>query len=128
MNISNTTTRVKQENQIYVRSLEEFIESNIKWINDLIDHKQKTNFAVIELNARWKNVAADLDFEMKKRSQLKTEVTNAINANNSVTAQNNDMLNKISIIRQKTKDWNVKYAQVHGSHFVLFCRGNRAKA
>ena len=116
MNTVNTSTSIKKENQIYVRSLEEFIESNIKWINDLIEYKQSTNFAVIEINARWRNISADVEFETKKNSQLKTEITNVLNANNTIWNQNKDMLNKVSAIREKLSSREAKYSKIIGKH------------
>lgn len=41
---------VRQENQIYVRSLEEFVDSNISCINSLIEYKKVTNQNIIKLN------------------------------------------------------------------------------
>lgn len=41
---------VRQENQIYVRSLEEFVDSNISWINSLIEYKKLTSHNIIKLN------------------------------------------------------------------------------
>jgi hypothetical protein len=69
---------VKKENIIYGKSLEEFIESNIKCINDLIEYKQQVNHDIIRNNTRRKAVKSEYEYEIKRKSQLKMEMQNAI--------------------------------------------------
>lgn len=54
----------------------------------------------------------------KNNVQIRAEITNAINANNIVTTQNTDMFNKISIIREKIKDREIKYFKINGIFYL----------
>lgn len=47
---SGSSISVRQENQFYARSLEEFVDNNINCINNLIEYKQLTNQKIIKLN------------------------------------------------------------------------------
>lgn len=74
----NSNIGVKKENQIYGKSLEEFIESNIKWIGDLIEYKQQVNHDIIKYNTKDKHMKSELDFELKRQNQIKSETQNVI--------------------------------------------------
>lgn len=97
----NTSIGVKKENQIYARSLEEFVDSNIKWINDLIEYKQETNHNILKLNTLWKDEKVETDYQKKRQVQLKSELQN-IQANNKIIqGQNQEMRERLQKIREK---------------------------
>jgi len=80
----STNLGIKKENQIYAKSLEEFIESNIKCINDLIQYKHIINNEVLKYNAKNKNTKVQFDFQSKRQSQLKLEINNLLSVNNAI--------------------------------------------
>ena len=69
-----SNTGVRKENQIYARSLEEFVDSNISCIDSLVEYKQKSNHDVIKINTMGKNERNKLEYEKKRQVQLKSEI------------------------------------------------------
>lgn len=89
---STLQLKLNKENNIYARSLEEFIESNIKWVNHLIQYKQNTNYILVKINKECRNNLNTIDYELKRNNQIKSEIVNTINTNNSIRNQNQNML------------------------------------
>lgn len=111
----NSNIGVKKQNQLYSRTLEEFAESNIKWINDLVEYKQIANHTIIQINTKIKGERNAIDYERKRQSQLKSEIKNISSGNISLRAQNNDMLNKIKKLRSKINSRNEEYSKMLSS-------------
>lgn len=72
-----SSTEVRMENQTYVRSLEGFVDSNIKCINSLIEYKQKTNEDIVKMNNLIQSAHSDLTFLQKRNSQIRAELATA---------------------------------------------------
>lgn len=105
----NSSIGIKKENQIYSRSLEEFVESNINCINDLIEYKQLTNHTIIRINATWKSECNEVAFQKKRQSQLKSEISNLMSNSALAEKQNSDMRDKIFKIREKIRAKEEEY-------------------
>lgn len=122
----NSSIGIKKENQIYSRSLEEFVESNINCINDLIEYKQLTNHTIVRLNASWKSERNEVTFQQKRQSQLKSEISNLMSNSALAQKQNEDMRDKILKIREKINSKEQEYVVTLGEvEEVLTKKKNR---
>lgn len=108
-----SSINVKKENQIYVRSLEEFVESNIKCVNDLIEYKQNLNVKVVRLNAQANEVKAHLEFKQKERFQIKSEIASLNHIRDGIKSQTEDMYKRICLYKEKILAKKQKYAKIN---------------
>jgi len=106
---SNSNMSVKKNNQYYAKSLEEFAESNIMCINDLVEFKWVLNSKILKINTKNKSERINIDYQKKRQTQLKSDINNTLSANKSLINQNDDMLSKISMLRDKLKSKGSEY-------------------